>query len=84
MMDDGAGSDISTSVGTFEPHLSEFTISSFTNADTSKTFRLLVISTTSGGSTLGGIGTFILAAVPQKPAAPENVVGLTNSQQITV
>lgn len=84
MIDDGAGSDISNSVGIFEPHVSSATITSFTAADTSKTFRLQVKATTAGGVALSGISSFILAAVPQKPAPPENDASLTNSQQITV
>ena len=64
-MDDGEEGDLATLVGSFEPQVSQTTITSFTGSDTSKTFRVQVRAITTAGSVLGGISSFKLAAVPQ-------------------
>lgn len=68
---------------TFMPHISQATWTA-TGADTSKTFKFQVKATTSGGSITSGSSYLTLAAVPSKPAVPENVASKTNSKQITV
>ena len=84
LIDDGAGSDITNSVGIFDPHISQTTITSFSANDISKTFRLRVKATNAAGSVMSGVSMFILASVPAKPLPPINVIEKTNANQITV
>lgn len=67
--DDGAGGAITTQVATFEPQELEGTIT-LTSSETSKTYRVQIIAYNAAGSVTSGIGSFVLADVPEKPAVP--------------
>lgn len=63
-INDGENGDVDTLVAEFEPQVSSYTIDSFTEADTSKQYRLQVKGINAGGSTISGNAMFTLAAPP--------------------
>jgi hypothetical protein len=82
--DTGSGDAITTQVGgDLEPHVTSATIT-LTGADTSKTFRVQLAAFNDAGSARSGIGEFILANVPEAPAAPVNDATVTSNEQIKV
>ena len=46
--------------------------------ETSKIFRITVVATNNEGSITSGIGTFLLADVPDTPDAPVNEASITS------
>lgn len=81
--DDGASGAITTLVSTYEPQELEATIT-LTAADESKTFRVQVKAFNHAGSITSGIGSFVIANVPDQPAIPTYDVSLSNDSQIKI
>lgn len=49
-INDGLGGASQSLVGTFEPHVNQYQLTSFTSSDTSKQFIMIVEAFTSAGS----------------------------------
>ena len=81
--DAGTGGDINVAVGgDIEPHTTTATIT-FTPPSTDP-IRVQLKASNDVGSVLSGVGSFVLADVPDAPAAPVNDAAVTSDARIKV
>lgn len=82
--DTGANDDISVQVGVdLEPHITTYEIA-LDAGDTSKTFRVQLVVFNDAGSVQSGVGSFVLADVPNAPDPPINDADVTSDSVIRV
>jgi hypothetical protein len=83
-IDTGAGDAITNQVGgDLEAHITSYKIP-LSASDSSKTFQAQLVAHNDAGSVSSGIGSFVLADVPEAPDAPLNDASVTDDEQIRV